>query len=375
MEKLSCQYLFLTLMLTFTISASIVKILIPRITLLAFKKKIFDKVDNRKAHKAPNIPRLGGISFFPAFLISISTSIIILSYFCRISTLTLVKEVNVAIIVLSTFTIYLLGIVDDITGVRYRNKFIVQAMISLLLIASGIYINNFYGFLGLYELPLWFAMPFSLIIYLLIQNAMNLIDGIDGLASGLSIIALSGFTAIFLSMKMYIYAIMTTALIGALCTFFYHNVFGRIGNKNNTHRKIFMGDTGSLTIGLLLGVFVVKISMYDSSIDYSHLPSNIVYAFSFLIVPTFDVVRVFSTRIKNGKNPFLPDKTHIHHKIISLGFSHHKTLVIILLMSLSLSLFSIAISYYVSINWVLVIVIGVWTLINYIINSRIPKNK
>ncbi|MDO4780007.1 MAG: MraY family glycosyltransferase [Bacteroides sp.] len=371
MEGLSCKYLMPILVLAFLVSAIIVKTLIPRITLLAFKRRLFDKLDSRKTHDSNTIPRLGGLSFFPAFFFSVFLSVLLLSHLCELSKFILIDEVEVIAIILSVSVMYILGVVDDIVGVRYRKKFVVQIIISLLLIASGLYMNNFYGFLGLYELPMWFAVPFTLIIYLLIQNSINLIDGIDGLASGLSIIALLGFTFMFLGMHMYVYGIMSMSLAGALFVFFYHNVFGRIGKNKKSSRKIFMGDTGSLTIGLLLGVFVVRISMYDEKIDYSNLPSNIVYAFAFLIIPTFDVVRVFIRRIRTHKNPFLPDKTHIHHKLMCLGFSPRRALLIILFMSLLFGLFSISLSYYLSVNWVLLISVTVWTLLNIVISNKI----
>lgn len=371
MEGLSCKYLMPVLVLAFLVSAIIVKTLIPRITLLAFKRRLFDKLDSRKTHDSNTIPRLGGLSFFPAFFFSVFLSVLLLSHLCELSKFILIDEVEVITIILSVSVMYILGVVDDIVGVRYRKKFVVQIIISLLLIASGLYMNNFYGFLGLYELPMWFAVPFTLIIYLLIQNSINLIDGIDGLASGLSIIALLGFTFMFLGMHMYVYGIMSMSLAGAMFVFFYHNVFGRIGKNKKSSRKIFMGDTGSLTIGLLLGVFVVRISMYDEKIDYSNLPSNIVYAFAFLIIPTFDVVRVFIRRIRTHKNPFLPDKTHIHHKLMCLGFSPRIALLIILFMSLLFGLFSISLSYYLSVNWVLLISVTVWTLLNIVISNKI----
>ena len=299
----------------FAVSCLLSAMIIPKISLIAYRRRLFDPLSDRKLHTT-HIPRLGGIAFFPCIIMPISL-VIACHNLCTDSNL-LTWEQSTCLLTLFSclFMLYLMGMRDDLIGMRYRAKFIIQTLCSLLLVASGFCFDNLYGLFGIHELPHYVGIPFTVFIIVYIMNAINLIDGIDGLASGLSMIAFLAFGCMFVCLSWWLYAFIAFAALGALIPFFYYNMFG----KPHRGRKVFMGDTGSLTIGLLLAVMAIHLSMSDP-VKEELFPGAIVTAFSFLLVPMLDVVRVVLHRLRNHQPPFLPDKNHIHHKFIALGMS------------------------------------------------------
>lgn len=310
----------LYLILAFIISVFIARMLIPRILLISMRKKLFDIPDSRKVHKKA-IPRLGGVSFFPTVLFT----------FCFIYAIRLLRGDGVAsvyagyllpellLFACGMTLLYLTGIADDLVGVRYRQKFIIQIICASFFPLSGLWINDLYGLFGIHALSPYTGMPFTVLAVVFITNAINLIDGIDGLASGLSSVALLIFTFLFIDKGLWSYAMLSVATFGVLVPFFYYNVFGSAERS----RKIFMGDTGSLTLGYTLSFLAIKYSQVNPDV-ISYTEGAFVIAFSTLIIPAFDVIRVVLVRIREGKSPFEPDKNHIHHKLLSIGLSPGK---------------------------------------------------
>lgn len=174
---------------------------------------------------------------------------------------------------------------------------------------AELWINDLYGLLGIYAIPNWIGIPFTILTIVFITNAINLIDGIDGLASGLSSVALLVFGLLFIEKGLWMYSMLAFSTLGVLVPFFYYNVFGNAERA----RKIFMGDTGSLTLGYILSFLAIKYSQNNPEV-ISNTKGTFLIAFSTLIIPAFDVIRVVMVRLRNGKSPFEPDKNHIHHK-------------------------------------------------------------
>ena len=198
------------------------------------------------------------------------------------------------------------------------------------------------------------------------STAINLIDGIDGLASGLSLIALAFYSFVFFQAKAYIYAILAGSTIGAIIPFFYWNVFG----KASRHTKIFMGDTGSLTIGLLLSFFSVEVFNLNPT-QLATGENILVIALAPIMLPCFDVVRVFFHRIRRGNNPFLPDKCHIHHKFLALGFKQWQALITILALDAIMISINLGLSPYISPTWIVLIDTAGWIVLNMALTSMI----
>lgn len=357
------------------ISIVVTGILIPRILLISYRKNLFDVPDRRKIHSG-TVPRLGGMAFMPAIVLSLAivagVNFLQMDSFAEISEsgLSMVDAVELCFGLCALMAFYLVGLADDLIGVKYRAKFVVQIACAMLLTASGLRIDNLEGFLGIYELTPVASEILTVMVVLLVVNAINLIDGIDGLASGLSAIGLAYYAFISYNSGAYVYTLVALASLGTLIPFYYYNVFG----SQERGKKIFMGDTGALTSGLLLSLLAIKCSTLPADPSYGyHMP--LALAFSPLVVPCLDVLRVFIRRIRSGRNPFEPGRTHIHHKFLALGLPQRLSMVMILALSAGFILMNVLLSTVVSIFMVLAIDIVLWTSMNILLTRSIYRRR
>lgn len=352
------------------------RIIIPNILIISLRKRLFDVPDERKVHKRP-IPRLGGVTFFPVILFSLCvfTAVRLMTGHGPADTSTTDLVCEFLFLTGGLTLLYIVGIADDLIGVRYRKKFLVQIISAAMFPLSGLYINNFYGLFGIYLIPAEVGIPLTMLLVVFITNAINLIDGIDGLASGLSIVALLVFGVLFVHFRMWSYAMLAFVTVGVIIPFFSYNVFG----SADLGRKIFMGDTGSLTLGYILSFFVIKYCMYEPDMLLTMKTSPVLVSFSVLMVPCLDVIRVVLRRARNKRALFMPDKTHIHHKFLAMGFSPRRALVTIQLMSACFCAFTIIAILYMNNTLVFVIDVVVWTLLNlwfdHVINRKMKNEE
>ncbi len=310
----------------FLLSALCGFLFIPALLSFCKKNNLYDMPNQRKVHKCL-VPRLGGIAFMPSMLIAFFIVTLIMGSQAVNSKIT-ISTWTLGLLI-SLLLVYGVGIVDDLIGLDAKVKFVIQIVASAILPLCGLYINNLYGLFGLHEIPFYIGFPLTVLVFVFIDNAMNLIDGIDGLAASLSILALAGFLYSFMHNGLVVYAVLIAGLVGVLTAYLYFNVFG----KAEKNRKIFMGDSGSLTLGFILAFLFVKTSMHNPSV-MPFSTTRVILAYSLLIVPTFDVVRVVIHRLRIGKPIFDADKSHIHHKLMAAGLSQHRTLATILLLEL-----------------------------------------
>ena len=352
------NYIFI--ILAFVISVCIALFVIPRILLISLRKRLFDIPDKRKIHTCA-IPRLGGVSFFPTILFSCC---LVLAF--RTITGYYISDLHATCFLLECLflvcgltLLYLTGITDDLIGVRYRQKFVIQILCACFFSIAELWINDLYGLLGIYAIPNWIGIPFTILTIVFITNAINLIDGIDGLASGLSSVALLVFGLLFIEKGLWMYSMLAFSTLGVLVPFFYYNVFGNAERA----RKIFMGDTGSLTLGYTLSFLAIKYSQHNADI-MPYTEGAFIIAFSTMIIPAFDVVRVVLVRIREGHSPFEPDKNHIHHKLLAIGLSPRKAMLSLLFMSCSFSAANILLVPYVNNTVLLVADIVIWIGLN-----------
>lgn len=357
----------------FGISMMLTGIIIPQILLIAFRKKLFDELDERKIHRGA-VPRLGGIAFYPSLLCTASLVIgVALRWGDNVSDLMPQPDTYVPMIfaVCSMTLLYLVGIADDIVGVRYRAKFVIQIICAILTVGSGVYVADLCGLFGLDQIPEWAAWILSGFMVVYIINAVNLIDGIDGLASGLCAVALIFYGTVFFFADRYACSLVAWCMAGALLSFFYYNVFGKVINQN----KIFMGDTGSLTTGMVIAFLFLEMGRIPEQ-TYVAIPFNpIVLAFSPLVIPLLDVIRVAVRRMQKGKNPFLPDRTHIHHKLLALGMSGGWALGVIIVTDLFFIAFNLLCSIYININIVFLADVVIWLAANRWLTTRIRRRE
>lgn len=365
------MYWLQMIIIALTVSLLLTGVIIPQIIRIAFRRKLFDKPDGRKIHKG-YIPRLGGTAFFPSIVFAISLT---LGIFMNVEDLDadiriLENFESILFVLCSVTLLYLVGLADDLSGVRYRSKFAVQIVCAALTIFSGVCISNLSGVLWIHSLPTVFSWLLTAFMVVYIVNAINLIDGIDGLAAGLSAIAVAFYGWIFYLDGEYIDSMIAWTTFGTLLSFLYYNVFGNPLKR----RKVFMGDTGSLTVGMIIAFLSIELTR-DSVPSALEGANPMMIAYSPMLIPLFDVVRVSLHRVKCRRNPFLPDRSHIHHKLLAMGFSARKSLAIILFSSITLVVFNVKCSRFVNVNILLGVDILLWTVANMFITTRIRRRE
>ena len=345
-------------------------LLIPQILLISFRKRLFDQPDERKIHQGV-VPRLGGIAFKPVVFFSIALMFGLCQLFGYGDMFDGVSAESrpLAFSFCCVMLLYLVGMADDLIGIRYKAKFAIQIMCGVMMIAGGMWINDLHGLLGIHEVAAWFGYPLTILVIVFIINSINLIDGIDGLASGLCGVATLFYGMVFFLLQEYIYAVLSFATLGVLVPFFYYNVFG----DANKQKKIFMGDTGSLTTGMILCVLSLKLLQCSTTDIPDGFPNLLVLAYSPLFIPCLDVVRVYLHRVRNGKNPFLPDKNHIHHKLLAVGMRQRAAMVTIISFSLLFTLCNLWLSMYMEITLLLAADAAIWTSANIWLTHKIHK--
>lgn len=366
----------------FVMSLVFVAIVIPAIVSVADKIHLYDVQDSRKVHQG-EVPRLGGISFLPAILFTLLTILAIMTRFLPQSIHVIYDPITeVMMAAAGCVLLYLVGIMDDVIGVSFKSKFAVQFMAAILLCCSGLYISDLHGILGIHAIPSFIGVPLTVLVTVFIINSINLIDGIDGLASGLCIFSVIGFAAMFHKLTMAMNLVLAMSMLGVLVMFYIYNTLGKRGKT-----KIFMGDTGSLTMGFLLAFFAIELCCFKwDRVDLALINETepfysgdqlFVYGISLVIIPVLDVFRVFYSRIRDGKSPFKPDKRHIHHKFLAMGFSMRQARWSIFSMSFVLFTLNVLMSFVLgwNINIIIAVDIVLWVSFNLYISKCVRDRK
>jgi UDP-N-acetylmuramyl pentapeptide phosphotransferase/UDP-N-acetylglucosamine-1-phosphate transferase len=292
----------LDVLLTASVSFIISFLAIPVVLQIADQKKLYDVPDERKVHTHP-VASLGGVGIFGGFLLAALLSIQgglnpEFQYFFA-----------------AALVIFFLGLKDDLVILSASKKFVGQVVAASILIhLGGIKLDSMHGLFGFEELPEGFALALSYLTIIVVINSFNLIDGVDGLAASLGILTMLIFGTYFFMIGYQAYALLGFSMAGSLIAFL---IF------NHHPAKIFMGDSGSLMIGLINAILVIKFINIagDPSVKFP-VDSAVAIGFSILIVPLLDTLRVFAVRIFNGRSPFTPDRNHVHHLLLGRGMGH-----------------------------------------------------
>ena len=317
--------LFLCLILSFVFSC----VFLPQIMKISKRKRLYDIPNSRKSHEE-KIPRLGGVAFFPSIALTMS---LVVGYRYLIGfplNEQLTGNILLEFLFLSAgcFFLFMVGIEDDLIGVRYRKKFLTQFLVASLLPISGFYLTNLYGLFGLYELPAYVGVLLTILLIVFITNAVNLIDGIDGLAAGGSIFSFVVIGWMFGSKELWLYSMLAFSAAGCLIPFLYFNIWA------HKARKMFMGDAGSLSLGFLLSFLIIKFPAYISETEPD--VKDLVIPFTLLFIPMFDACRVMIVRAIQHKPIFLADRNHLHHKCLAVGMTHLQATELVLAFSVAL---------------------------------------
>ena len=292
----------LDVLLTASVSFIITFLAVPVILQVAEKKKLYDIPDERKLHTRP-VASLGGVGIFGGFLLASLLSV--QGYL----------HPEFQYFFAAALVIFFLGLKDDLMILSATKKFIGQIIAASILIhLGGIRLDSMFGLFGFEQLPEGFALALSYLTIIVIINSFNLIDGVDGLAASLGILTMLVFGTYFFAVNYQAYALFSFSMAGALAAFL---IF------NHHPARIFMGDSGSLLIGLVNAILVIKF------INVAHEPavalpvaSSVAIGFAILIVPLLDTLRVFAIRILDGRSPFSPDRNHVHHLLLDNGLGH-----------------------------------------------------
>ncbi len=345
----------LNVILTASVSFVITFLAIPAIIKIAEQKKLYDLPDGRKLHTRP-IASLGGVGIFGGFFIA--------------SILAIPAAINPEFqyFFAAATVIFFLGIKDDMLVLSANKKFLGQVIATGILIHFGdIRITSMHGLLGITDIPLAISYLLSYISIIVIINAFNLIDGVDGLAGTLGLLTMTIFGSYFFMANMIAYSILAFSLAGSLLAFLLFNY---------NPAKIFMGDSGSLILGLVNAILVIKfITIADNRSSGYFMESSVAIGFSILMVPLTDTLRVFSMRIFKGRSPFSADREHIHHLLLDRGLNHKY----VTLCCVSLNIMFIAVAYFgraMGVSYSLLAIVGLaFLLLGMLLYLKKPARK
>lgn len=350
-------YIFVPFLLSFIVSI----FCIPRIVVIAYKKRLFDNLEFRKVHSTIT-PRLGGVSFLISIILATTGSILMssrLDHSIQIDPPFLVALCSLTILCF-------VGAADDLVGVKYKVKFAAQFIAAALTIESGLYLTDLYGILEIHSIPSWIGIIFCILFIVFVINSINLIDGIDGLAAGICGVSFAVVGTILWFQSQFMYAIISFASLGMLLPFLYFNVFVK-------KCKIFMGDSGSLVLGYLVVFLIIRLGIsIDPLSDTGKSGQYLFIGVSTILVPILDTLRVMLYRQMHGYHIFKPDRNHIHHKFLAAGFTSRECLVLILFMAFVIVVLNVALIIQdININIILFIDILFYTAINKILSKKI----
>ncbi|MCK4923005.1 MAG: undecaprenyl/decaprenyl-phosphate alpha-N-acetylglucosaminyl 1-phosphate transferase [Bacteroidales bacterium] len=330
---------------------------VPIIVYIARKKNILYQPNNRSSHSTP-IPAFGGIAIFLGF----SIGILFLNHF---------DLHQYWIILAAAAFIFTLGLIDDLIVIRSLKKLIILIAISIgVSFLDGLTITNLHGLFQIYEIPKYIGIPITALVVLVVINAINLIDGIDGLASGIGILNLGFYAYSFYMLDNFHFSSFNLIMVSSILAFLIYNLSGY-------RFKIFMGDSGSLLLGFIISISILRfLNIEGATIDGS-IQVSVVTVFSLLIVPVFDLLYVSIKRASLGLKIYIPDKRHIHHTLLKLGFSHKlASLVLVMYTIVFFVIGQLLIAHLyccIALGILLILAVILWTIPEYIINKNPRK--
>ena len=305
---------------------------------------MYDPIVSRSSHNE-KATRSGGMALFFTFCICYGLGKAI--YSMSVDLYALIAWIFIA----------LTGMADDFFSIKYREKFFLQVFAAIVMLQSGIYIDSFHGVFGIYEIPIWASYIVSVFVFIVIVNAFNLIDGIDGLSALLSIkfFLLTGGIITIASKEMYL---VIPSVVGAIAGFLFFNF--------NPSKKVFLGDTGALLLGSVIAFFIFYILDSDNYIITDDYVSRPLMVILLIIYPLADTLRASLIRMYKGRSPFLADRVHLHHRLIDKGLSHYGASTLILMLSISVLLLGFLLSSLFSLSICSMLIFVYLTIVYYV---------
>lgn len=339
MDRIKSFLPIVVILVSFQVSALIYPLIIKR----SYRKKFFKKSNYRTAHKG-TVSTLGGIGIFVGFFVAINVAIFTLYQDLEITR-------SLYALLFPMLIVFFLGVWDDLTELKATEKVLLQvlAAISLLILNQDLIVNNFAGIMGIGQINEYLSYLLCVALIFLLINSVNLLDGIDGLVSGYISLAVMWMFLIYYSIGLKGGQIITASILGSLLLYLYYNCFNK--------RKLFMGDSGSLVLGLLLVYFALDLLNLIQSNQLPELSHEFSWAYMLMALPIIDTTRVILIRFFSGNSIMAADKNHIHHRYLSMGLNHNQTTSILLITTITLWVFGFLIMDYFGAMWHLVTVI------------------
>ena len=347
--------LYFPFVLAFVLAAVVVYYSIPAIIRVAKLKNLYDEPNEDRKVTKKIVPTLGGMAIFLGFIISVVLSSFRLEF------------IELRYIVVALVIMLFVGLKDDILYISPRSKLVGQVFVAFILVVfADLRFTSLHGLLGFEQIPYAASVILSMFAITVLTNSLNLIDGIDGLCSGIGATAASIYALLFYINNDVEFTLIGVALSGALVSFFIYNVFG---DKN----KIFMGDTGSLLIGFVLSIMTIRFNEIPFT-DHRlfEVKEMIGVSLAIMIVPIMDTLRVISIRVLNGKSPFAADNIHTHHQLLELGLTHFQASLLYIGYNIVFVIIAMILQHYIT-NYMLIITLLVLAFICVSIPSLLLK--
>ena len=302
----------LILIIVALLSFTVTTLVYPFVLRYARHHKIVDNPDARKLHRLP-VPTMGGVAVYAGILAGCLAMFL------------LVPRASLSWSIMAMTVMMLMGVWDDIKDLPAVLRLFIQfGIVGVYIGYTGHFISNFFGLFGIHEISPWLGIPLSLVAGVGTINAINMIDGVDGYSSGYGVMASASFAVLFIVANQLVWSCLAVIVASALIPFFMHNVFG---NKT----KMFIGDGGTMMLGFLMTIFGLgALSLHRGPQLEAQGVGMIAMTLAIFCVPVFDTLRVMTVRMMRGRSPFKPDKSHLHHLFIDMGFSHLGAAVAIL---------------------------------------------
>jgi UDP-GlcNAc:undecaprenyl-phosphate/decaprenyl-phosphate GlcNAc-1-phosphate transferase len=321
-------------------------ILIPIMKKIAISIGLVDKPNARKVH-TDSVPLIGGLS------IGVTTALAMI-----LSPLFTDNFNNNIVWICGAIVMLIIGSLDDRFNLKASLRLFIQMACAYAVAYSGIRINSFYGLFGVNEIPVFVQYGLTIIVIAGVVNAYNLMDGIDGLLGGLTLVGTSVLAVISFQLKQYELTVLYIAIIGSILGFLRYNL---------SLKKIFMGDAGSLFIGFILIVTSIKLLNASGGANSIEQLKVLLLVGGIFLVPVLDSLRVYRGRVKKGISPFKADKTHLHHLFLVLGITHKRATLLIVILAVLITAIVAGLIYLIPVTWVILIGVSVFVVVTIIL--------
>lgn len=322
-------------------------ILIPILKKIAVRINFVDKPNYRKIHQNA-VPLVGGIAIVISVFVVLGTQFTLLVHFREYLP-----------IFSSAFLLLIMGVIDDKMDVKAKYKLAIQLLLSFIIASSSIRITSLFGLFGIHEIAVWVQYALTIIVITGVVNAFNLMDGVDGLVGGLSILGFTMFLVSAIYFNDTVLGTISVVFIGALIGFLKFNL---------SSKKIFMGDSGSLFLGFILVTLGIQLMEKQSDLSNTNYGYGFLLLVAFFAIPVLDSLRVYMGRIKRGNSPFNADKSHLHHLLLIAGFTHKKVSIAIISFCMIFYFIGFGLASFFSITLVIIATLFVfWSIIRLLL--------